>query len=184
MHASRIGFLAILTLALTVSVLSYSLGRARVAPSAESSPQAPAVQTPAQAPPASSPTGPRRASSQRQTPCWRLAGIASELVNKRWHIEDNAKGKINAVCTDPALSAEKKREKIQEINDQTEQELAKIIPAKQLETFKSCQAERDQEKAKRRGTKMEKESGPCGGIIPSQPGTPSHQHQPGNPPNQ
>jgi hypothetical protein len=182
MHASRIGFFAILTLALTLSVLSYSLGRARVVPSAQSSPQTPAVQTPAQAPAESSPAGPRRASSQRQTPCWRLAGIAPELVNKRWHIEDNAKGRISAVCTDPALTAEKKHEKIQEINDQTEQEIAKIIPPKQFEAFKSCQAQRDQEKAKRKGTKMEKELGPCGGIIP--PETPSHRHQPGNPPNQ
>lgn len=185
MHVSKIGSFAILTLAITVSVLSYSPGRARVAPSAQSSPQAPAAQTPAQtAPPESSPTRPRRASSQRPAPCWRVAGIAPELVNKRWHIEDNAKGKISTVCTDPALTAEKKREKIQEINDQTEQEVAKIIPAKQLEAFKSCQTEREQEKAKRNGTKMEKELGPCGGIIPSQPGTPSHQHQPGNPPNQ
>ena len=179
MHASKIGFFAILTLALTVSVLSYSLGSARVAPSRQSSPQTPAVQTPAQAPTESSPTGRRRA--QRQTPCWRLAGISPELVNKRWHIEDNAKGKISAVCTDAALNAEKKREKIQEINGQTEQEMAKIIPAKQLEAFKSCQAEREQENAKRREANGEKELGPCGGIIPSEP---SHQHQPANPPKQ
>lgn len=180
MHASKIGFFTILTLALAVSVLSYSLGGARGDSSAQSSPQAPAVQAPAQAPPESSPTGSRRASSQRQTPCWRLAGIVPELVNKRWHIEDNAKGKISAVCTDPALTAEKKRERIKEINEQTELEIAKVIPAKQLEAFKSCQAERDQEKAKRKGTTMEKELGPCGGILPPQPGTPSHQHQPGD----
>jgi hypothetical protein len=104
-------------------------------------------------------------------------------VNQRWHIEDNAKGKINAVCTDPALTAEKRREKIREINGQTDQEIAKIIPAKQLEAFNTCQAERDQEKAKRQA-KGQKELGPCGGVIPAQPEAPSHQHPPSNPPNQ
>ena len=112
-----------------------------------------------------------------------LAGIAPALVNQRWHIEDNAKGKISAVCTDPALTAEKKREKIQEINAETEQEIAKIIPAKQLEAFKACQAERDRENAKRPGAKGQKELGPCGGVIPPQPEAPSHQHPPSNPPN-
>src|SRR5207248_2612895 len=81
-----------------------------------------------------------------------------------------------------ALTAEKKREKIQEINAETEQEIAKIIPAKQLEAFKACQAERDQENAKRQGAKGQKELGPCGGVIPPQPGAPAHQNQPGNPP--
>jgi hypothetical protein len=178
MRASKIGFFAILPLSLAVSVVAYSLGSAR-----PSSPQAPAVQAPA-APSQEQPVplGPRRASAERQTPCWRLAGIAPELMNRRWHIEDHAKGKISAVCTDPAMTAEKRREKIQEINAETEQELAKIIPAKQLEAFKACQAERDQENAKRPGAKGQKELGPCGGVIPPEPGAPSHQH-PSNPAN-
>src|SRR6516225_1294177 len=132
MRMSKIGFFAIPTLSLAVSVVAYSLGSAL-----QSSPQAPAVQSSPQAAESAQPQPvapvPRRASAQRQTPCWRLAGIAPDLVNQRWHIEDNAKGKINAVCTDAALTAEKKRERIQEINQQTEQEIAKIIPAKQLE---------------------------------------------------
>lgn len=191
MSVSKIGFFAILTLPLTVSVVAHSLGSARLDGSRQSTPQAPAAQSPPQAAPESAQpqppaSAPRRAGAQRQTPYWRLAGITPELVNQRWHIEDNAKGKINAVCTDPALTAEKKREKIQEINEQTEQEIAKIIPAKQLEAFKACEGERDQEKAKRQGAKVQKELGPCGGVLPAQPGTPQHphEHQPGNPPNQ
>jgi hypothetical protein len=189
MRAAKIGVFAFLALPLTVSVVAHSLGSARIDGSRQSSPQTPAAQSPPQA--ATEPaqpqpvaSGSRRASAQRQTPCWRLAGIAPELVNQRWHIEDNAKGKINAVCTDPALTAEKKRQKIHEINEQTEQEIAKIIPAKQLEAFKACQAERDQEKAKHQGAKVQKELGPCGGVIPGEPGMPQHprEHQAGNPP--
>lgn len=189
MRAARIGALAFLALPLTVSVVAHSLGSARVDRPPQSSPQAPPSQSPPQAPaqaaqPQPTPPAFGRASARRQMSCWRVAGIAPQLVNQQWRIEDNAKGKINAVCTDPALTAEKKREKIQEINGQTEQEIAKIIPAKQLEAFKACQAERDQEKAKRQGAKGERELGPCGGVIPAEPGGPSHQHPPSNPPNQ
>jgi hypothetical protein len=187
MRSSKIGVFAVLAL-LAVSVVAHSLGGARTDRSRQSSPQAPAAQSPPQAPaqtaqPQAAPPASRRASARRQVSCWRVAGIAPELVNQRWHIEDNAKGKISAVCTDPALTAEKKREKIHEINAETEQELAKIIPAKQLEAFKACQAERDQENAKRLGATGQKELGPCGGVIPPQPGAPSHQHPPSNPPN-
>jgi len=106
------------------------------------------------------------------------------MVNQRWQIEDNAKAKIAAVCSDDALTSEKKRDKLRRIDEQTEQEIAKIIPAKQLEAFKACQAGRDRER-KRAGSAPQKELGPCGGIIPAQPGTPphSHEHQPSNPPN-
>ena len=190
MGGSKIGFLATLALPLTASVVAYSLGTARVDRFQQGSPQAPAAQSPGQAPaqtaqPQPTPPASGRASARRQISCWRVVGVAPAAVNQRWHIEDNAKGKIAAVCDDASLTAEKKRAKIQEINEQTEQEIAKIIPAKQLDAFKACQAERDQEEAKRQGTKVQTELGPCGGVIPAQPRTAEHphDHQPGNPPN-
>jgi hypothetical protein len=182
MRASKIGVFAILALLLTAAVVAHSFGTAGLDRSPQSSP-GPAAEPPRQESAQPVPPRPRRAQPVRQAPCWRLAGVAPNMVNQRWHIEDNAKGKISAVCSDPALSAEKKRAKIQEINAETEQEIAKIIPAKQLEAFKACQADRDQENAKRRGAKGQKELGPCGGDIPPQPGTPAHQHSPNNPPN-
>lgn len=89
------------------------------------------------------------------------------------------------MCEDASLTAEKKREKIQEINDQTDQEIAKIIPAKQLEAVKQCEAEQDQERVKYQGAKQ-KELGPCGGIIPAHPEAPKHSrgNQPSKPLNQ
>ena len=180
MRVSRIGVLAVVALPFAVSLVSLSAGNPRKDPAQQSSPQVPTAQSSSQppsesAPPRFVPHHPRRPSAGRP-PCWRLAGIPPELVNQRWRIEDNAKGKINGVCTDPALAAEKKREKIQEINAETDQEIAKIIPAKQLETFKACQADRDQE-AKLQGATPQKELGPCGGVIPEQPGDAQQTHE-------
>ena len=191
MRSLKIGVFAVLALAVTVSVVAHSLGRARTDRSQQSSPQAPAAQSPPQAPaqtppPQATPPVSRRASGRRQASCLRVVGVAPAAVNQRWYIQDNAKGKIAAVCDDASLTAEKKREKIQEINEQTEQEIAKIIPAKQLEAVKECEAERDQERAKRQGAKTQKELGPCGGVIPAQPEVPKHSHgdQPSKPLNQ
>lgn len=188
MRPLKIGAFALLALAVTVSVVAHSLGSARTGRSQQSSPQAPAAQSPPQAPAKTAPPEPtppasRRASARRQTSCWRVVGVAPAAVNQRWHIQDNAKGKITAVCDDGSLTAEKKRERIQEINEQTEQEIAKIIPAKQLQAVKECEAERDQESAKQHGAKAQKELGPCGGVIPAQPEAPKHSHgdQPSKP---
>lgn len=193
MRASKNRLFTTLTLPLTVSVVAYSLGSAPMEPSRQSSPQAPAAQSSPQAPSQTAQSQPpppasRRAYPPRQLSCWRVVRVDPAAVNQRWHIQDNAKGKIASVCNDASLTAEKKREKIQEINEQTDQEIAKIIPAKQLEAVKQCESEQEQERAKHQGpkTQKEKELGPCGGAIPRQPEAPKHSHgnQPSKPLNQ
>jgi hypothetical protein len=176
MHVLRSVVCAVLLLVLAVPFLAQSAQNAPTAPTEETSPQAPAES----AQPAATP---RVARSGRRGPCWRVAGIAPAAVNQRWQIEDQAKGKINQVCSDDSLTPDQKRDKIRQINEQTEQEIAKIIPATQLEAFKACQAQRDQEIAKRPGRTPQKELGPCGGVIPAQPLAPQHSHQspPSNP---
>ena len=156
MRASKIGVFAVAALVLTVSVVAHSLGSAPMDRSRQSSPEAPAAQSSPQ-PPAQTaqPTPPasRPAYARRQLSCWRVAGVAPAAVNQRWHIQDEAKGKIAAVCSDASLTTDKKRDKIGEINEETEQEIAKIIPAKQLEAVRACEAEQDRQKEKHPGAK-------------------------------
>jgi hypothetical protein len=99
--------------------------------------------------------------------CWRQAGISPDMMNQRWHLEDDAKAKISGVCTDPKLTAEQRLAKIHEIHQQTDADIAKLIPEKQLTAFKACQAEQDKEKASHPSKTPERELGPCGGVIPS-----------------
>ena len=112
----------------------------------------------------------------RQTPCWRVAGIAPQMVNQRWQIEDSAKSKIAEVCSDPTLGPDKKLARIHEINNESDAEIAKLIPESQLSAFKQCQAQRDHEKAAHPSRVPQKELGPCGGVIPSPSGM-SHDHK-------
>ena len=114
---------------------------------------------------------------QHDRRCWREAGIAPAKVNERWKLEDGAQVKINQVCSEASLTPEKKREKIHEINLQTQQETANIIPAQQLTAFNACEAKREQENAKHPGPIAQKQLGPCGGVIPSEPAAGGHSHE-------
>lgn len=107
------------------------------------------------------PSRPAHARPSHPTPCWRQAGLTSDLVNRRWKIEDQAKTKIQAACTEETTSAKQKHDKIEQIHQETDQAIAKLIPAKQLAAFNACQAELDKNKPK-----PAKELGPCGGAIP------------------
>ena len=113
--------------------------------------------------------------AHRQPPCWKEAGITPDMVNERWKLEDNAKTKISAVCTDTSLTADQRLTKIHEIHQETDAEIARIIPNKELTAFKACQAERDKQNASRMKT-PQKELGPCGGVMPSGGAMSEHQH--------
>src|ERR1700730_2500678 len=179
MRVSRNGVGALLLLVLTVPLLTQATQNAPNGSGEQSSQQAGAQTSPQTPAESAQPTPPaaRSVGRARQAPCWMEAGISPAGVNQRWQIENNAKGKINEVCSDVSLTAEQKRGKIRQIDERTEQEIAKIIPATQLEAFKVCQAER--EKTKRPGGTAQKELGPCGGVIPAQPqpGAPRHSHE-------
>ena len=106
----------------------------------------------------------RRVRRPRPVNCWRQAGIAAGLINQQWKIRDEGKTRIAAVCSEASSSAQQKHDKIEQINMETEQEIAKLIPAKQMQAYKACQAEEAKNHPK---SPQEKELGPCGGVIPS-----------------
>ena len=163
MRVSRSAVGAVLFMALALPSLSQANQNAPASSAEQSSPQAPAE--------------PHSANRARLALCWKQAGIAPAAMNQRWKIQDNGKARINEVCNDPTLTPEKRRDRIGQINEETDREIAKIIPAKQLQAFKACQAEQEKGKAKRPGSKPQRELGPCGGVIPEQPSTPEHSHQ-------
>jgi hypothetical protein len=147
MKVLRNGVLAMLFLVLVVPGFGQSTEAPQAAPTESSSQEAPARPRPHRI---------------AELPCWRQAGLTADMVNQRWKIEDQSKVKVEAVCNDPATSAQQKHTKIEEIHAETDQEIAKLIPSKELQAFNSCQAERDKKQPK-----PAKELGPCGGVIPS-----------------
>lgn len=99
-----------------------------------------------------------------EPPCWRQAGLTAAMVNQRWKLQDTGKTKIAEVCSEASSSPQQKHDKIEQINAQTDQAIAKLIPEKQLQAFNACQAALDKKHPKPAG---QKELGPCGGTIPA-----------------
>jgi len=113
-----------------------------------------------------------------QTPCWKQAGMTADMVNQRWHIEDDQKVKIARVCAEHLTSPQQKHDKIEQIHADTDRAIAQLIPIQELKAFNKCQAEVDQRRPKTAG---QKELGPCGGTIPASvaaggPTAPEHRH--------
>ena len=135
---------------------------------------------PAQGSPADAPAQAREARQRRHDPpCWRQAGMTPDMVNQRWHIEDDQHVRIAQVCSESSTSPQQKHDKIEQIHADTDHALAQLIPAKELAAYNKCQAEIDQRRPKPAG---QKQLGPCGGFIPpdaeSNDGTtaPEHHH--------
>lgn len=161
--------------ALSLPLFAQAAGDAQQ-PAAQGSEQAQPSNTTDQ-PQEAPPTAAQSTRPKHQSPCWRVAGIAPEMVNQRWKIEDDAKSKISGVCSDPSLGPDQKLSKIHEINAQTDEAITRLIPSSQLSAFKQCQAERKNEKSSRTSHTPHKELGPCGGVIPSSSSMGSHDHQ-------
>ncbi len=86
-----------------------------------------------------------------QTPCWKQAGMTPDMVNRRWHIEDEQKVKIARVCTEPSTSAQQKHDKIDQIHADTDHAIAQLIPTQELKAFNKCQAEAGSTSSENRG---------------------------------
>ena len=99
--------------------------------------------------------------------CWKKAGITPDKINEQWKIQDAGKVKISGVCSDPKLTPEQRLAKIHGINEETDKEISRLIPAQQLSVYKSCMTQREAKaKAKAKGPQP-KELGPCGGSVPT-----------------
>lgn len=137
----------------------------------------PASQATTQSAPASSDTEPSAGTHARRrllaAPCWRQAGMTPNMVNQRWKIEDDQKTRIAEACTEPTTTAQQKHDKIQQIQLDTDQAIARLIPAKELHAFNECQAELEKSRPHPAG---QKELGPCGGVLPTDAMSNSEDH--------
>ena len=124
------------------------------------------TQTPAAPKTSAAGSSPQKSASKihAEPPCWRQAGLTGAMVNQRWKLQDAGKAKIAEVCGEASTSPQQKHDKIEQINAQTDQAIARIIPQKQLQAFNACQADLDKKHPKPAG---QKELGPCGGTIPA-----------------
>lgn len=118
----------------------------------------------------------------RGEPCWKQAGISPSVVQQHRSIVQNTRSQERSVCSDSALTAQEKQQKIHEIRGQAARETEALLTPQQAQTLRSCRQARGEGGHHGRG-------GLCGGMAtagrtrPTSTGT-GGQSQPGSVPQQ
>jgi hypothetical protein len=89
-----------------------------------------AAQTPA------TPASPRGTTPKK--PCWQQAGISQSALQQRKQIEESTRSQVESVCSDSALTPQQKQQKIHQIHEQAQKEIAGAISPQQEAALKSC----------------------------------------------
>ena len=112
----------------------------------------------------------------RSEPCWKVAGITPAAMQQRRSIEQNTKSEIASACADSSLSPQQRRQKIQQIRQQTRQQVEALITPQQQEALKACRTSRGE------GTAAPKPAGagkgPCGGEAQEENPAPANNPKP------
>lgn len=109
--------------------------------------------------------------SQAPTPrarmggCWQQAGVPPDAAREGREIERKTHAQVMAVCNDPSLNDQQKREQIHQLRAQALEQVKALVTQEQAQEYKSCMAERN----RGRGGLGE---WPCGAAPRGTPGTP------------
>jgi Spy/CpxP family protein refolding chaperone len=85
---------------------------------------------------------PGTARPPKQEPCWQIAGVSRAALQERRSITQQARQQVEGVCANSSLSAQQKRQEIQQIHQKEKQQLEGLITPAQQEAMRSCQAGR------------------------------------------
>ena len=77
--------------------------------------------------------------SQKTEPCWERAGISKSAIEQRRSIQESTRSEIQAVCSQPNLSEEQKREKIHQIRQAAREKADAMISPAERQQLEACQ---------------------------------------------
>jgi len=92
--------------------------------------------------PRSEPTAAKGPATQKTEPCWEQAGISKNVMEQRRSIQESTRSEIRAVCSEPNLSEEQKRERIRQIRQAARERADAIISPAERQQLEACQRAR------------------------------------------
>jgi hypothetical protein len=116
---------------------------------------------------------PGRTTTNRQEPCWQVAGVSKAAIQQRQAIARQARQEVEAVCANPSLSVAQKRERIREIRQQEHVQIEALISPQQQEAIRACQQSRGGHLGGGGGHLGGGRGGPCGTM----PGFMEHENE-------
>jgi hypothetical protein len=75
---------------------------------------------------------------QKREACMKKAGITQSQVEQHKAYAEQTRSKVEAVCSDSALSTAQKKEQIQQIRESARQEEQGVLSQQQISSFESC----------------------------------------------
>jgi len=87
---------------------------------------------------ASTPASPRGTTPTHQKPCWQQAGISQSAMQQRKQIEESTRSQVESVCSDSSLTPQQKQQKIHQLHQQAQKQLAGVMSSQQEAALKSC----------------------------------------------
>ncbi len=93
-------------------------------------------------PPSAAPNSPAPPSTQRQTPCWQLAGVSRSAMRQRRMIVRNMHNQIQLVCANFKLSAQQREQRIDQIRADAQAHMRAFLSVVQIDSINSCRARR------------------------------------------
>lgn len=115
-------------------------------------------------------TAPGATKKPHLEPCWEVAGVSKSAVQERRTLERQTHQEVEAVCANSSLSAQQKRQQIQQIHQREHQQMESVITASQQEAMRSCQESRHTGHGG--GHSGGGHGGPCGEISAQHKATP------------
>ena len=112
----------------------------------------------------------------RKEPCWEVAGVSKATMQERRAISRQTRRETEAVCANPSLSIQQKRERIQQIHAQERHQLETLITPAQREAIRSCQESRGGGHVGG-GGHLGGGGGPCGEISGARRGHPMNDQE-------
>lgn len=85
---------------------------------------------------------PGRTTTNRQEPCWQVAGVSKSAIQQRQAISRQSRQEVEAVCANASMSVTQKRERIREIRQQEHAQIEGLISPQQQEAIRACQQSR------------------------------------------
>jgi len=108
----------------------------------------------------------------RQEPCWQVAGISKSAMQQRRAVTQQARREVEAVCANSSLSAQQRREQIQQIHERERQQAEALISPAQQDAMRSCQQGRNPGHG---GGHVGGHEGPCGEMAVRHKANPQHE---------
>jgi hypothetical protein len=100
----------------------------------------------------------------RQEPCWRVAGVSQQALQKHRQIEESTRSQVEAVCSNTSLSAQQKQQEIRQLHENAKKQMGSLVTPQQEEALRSCRESRGESHSggvRRTGGGAASE-GPCG----------------------